>query len=98
MARAFKRGETMTNERRWYAGVDLASESHHVFLTDDGGAKLGEKILKHSGDGLPEMAAWLTTTSGAAVSTQIHIAIEVPLGPVVETLIESPPATQSIGV
>jgi transposase len=78
----------MTNERRWYAGVDWASESHHVFLTDDGGAKLGEKIFKHSGDGLAEMAAWLMATSGAAEPAQVHIAIEVPHGPVVEVLIE----------
>jgi hypothetical protein len=24
----------MTNQERWYAGVDWASESHHLFLTD----------------------------------------------------------------
>lgn len=78
----------MTNERRWYVGVDWASESHHVFLTDDAGAKLGEKIFKHGGEGLAEMAAWLLSVSGAAAPSQIHIAIEVPHGPVVETLIE----------
>ena len=78
----------MTNERRWYAGVDWASESHHVFLTDDSGGKLGERIFKHGGEGLAEMAAWLRTTSGAGNPSQIHIAIEVPHGPVVETLIE----------
>jgi len=76
------------NEQQWYAGVDWASESHHVFLTDGEGRKIGEKIFKHSGEGLAEMAAWLLITSGAACSSQIHIAIEVPHGPVVETLIE----------
>jgi transposase len=78
----------MIDERGWYAGVDWASESHHVFLTDDGGRKIGEKIFKHSGEGLAEMAAWLTATSGVAEPRQVHIAIEVPHGPVVETLIE----------
>ena len=34
------------------------------------------------------MAAWLMATSGVAEPGQIHIAIEVPHGPVVETLIE----------
>jgi transposase len=87
VARAFERGETMTNERRWYAGVDWASESHHVFLTDGDGAKIGEKIFKHSGEGLAEMAAWLVGTSGAPAG-MIQIAIEVPHGPVVETLLE----------
>jgi transposase len=75
-------------EQRWYAGVDWASESHHVFLTDGDGRKIGEKVFKHSGEGLAEMAAWLLTSSGAACPNQIHIAIEVPHGPVVETLIE----------
>ena len=78
----------MTNERRWFAGVDWASESHHVFLTDRAGTKLGEKIFKHGGEGLAEMAAWLMATSGATEPGQIQIAIEVPHGPVVETLIE----------
>ena len=76
------------SEGRWYAGVDWASESHHVFLTDGSGRKIGEKIFKHSGEGLAEMAAWLLAASGARGPGQIHIAIEVPHGPVVETLIE----------
>jgi transposase len=77
----------MADEPRWYAGVDWASESHHVFLTDDKGRKLGEKVFRHSGEGLAEMAAWLIATS-AAEPSQVAIAIEVPHGPVVETLIE----------
>ncbi len=75
-------------EHRWYAGVDWASESHHVFLTDGNGRKIGEKIFKHSGEGLAEMAAWLLAASGVDSPSQVYIAIEVPHGPVVETLIE----------
>jgi len=78
----------MTDERRWYAGVDWASESHHVVLADGDGCKIGEKIFKHGGEGLADMAAWLLAASGACEPGQIHIAIEVPHGPVVETLIE----------
>jgi transposase len=78
----------MANERRWYAGVDWASESHHVFLTDDAGTKVGERVFKHGGEGLAEMAAWLTATAQGAEPEQLHVAIEVPHGPVVETLIE----------
>ena len=76
------------SEQRWYAGVDWASESHHVFLTEGTGRKIGEKIFKHSGEGLAEMAAWLLSASGGASSGQIDVAIETPHGPVVETLIE----------
>jgi len=78
----------MTDHRQWYGAVDWASESHQVWLDDDSGRKLGEKAFKHSGEGLAEMAAWLMTTSGATDAAQIHIAIEVPHGPVVETLLE----------
>jgi transposase len=34
------------------------------------------------------MAAWLMATSGATEASQVHIAIEVPHGPVVETMLE----------
>jgi transposase len=78
----------MTDQRRWYAGVDWASQSHHVFLTDADGRRTGEKIFKHSGEGLAEMAAWLMAMTGAAEPSEIHAAIEVPHGPVVEALIE----------
>jgi transposase len=78
----------MTEQQRWYAGVDWASENHHVLITDGDGRKIGEKIFKHGGEGLAEMAIWLMATSSATDPCQIHIAIEVPHGPVVETLIE----------
>src|SRR5262245_40052296 len=88
VARMLERGEGMTDQRQWYAGVDWASESHHVFLTDGDGRKKGERVFKHSGEGLAEMAAWLLATSGAVEGSKIQVAIEVPHGPVVETLIE----------
>jgi len=78
----------MVEQRQWYAGVDWASESHHVFLTDGEGRKISERIFKHGGEGLADMAAWLLATSDGAEASQIQVAIEVPHGPVVETLIE----------
>jgi transposase len=78
----------MSDQAQWYAGVDWASESHHVFLTDGDGRKIGERAFRHGGEGLAEMAVWLMAASGAAEASQIQVAIEVPHGPVVETLIE----------
>ncbi|WP_373414144.1 transposase [Ensifer aridi] len=78
----------MTDQRHCYAGVDWASESHHVFLTDGDGRKIGERVFRHGGEGLAEMAAWLMATSGAIEGDEIQVAIEVPHGPVVETLME----------
>jgi transposase len=78
----------MNDKKRWYAGVDWASESHHVRLIDQDGRDIGEKIFKHDGEGLAAMADWLMAKSGADDPGQIQVAIEVPHGPVVETLME----------
>ena len=78
----------MTDQRHYFAGVDWASESHHVVLTDDDGRKIGEKVFSHGGEGLAEMATWLVAASGAQEPARIQVAIEVPHGPVVEMLIE----------
>ena len=88
MARRLELGKDMTDQRHWYVGVDWASDSHHVFLTDADGRKIAERVFKHGGEGLAAMAAWLVTASGAAETDQVLVAIEVPHGPVVETLIE----------
>ena len=47
----------MIEQQRWYAGVDWASANHHVLITDDDGQKIGEKVFKHGGEGLAEMAS-----------------------------------------
>jgi transposase len=78
----------MNKQKQWFAGVDWASESHHVRITNAEGGTIGERIFKHGGEGLGQMANWLMTASGAENAGQIHIAIEVPHGPVVETLLE----------
>jgi hypothetical protein len=78
----------MNDQAQCYAGVDWGSQSHCVFLADGEGRKMGERTFKHGGEGLAEMAAWLLSASGAAEPGRIHVAIEVPHGPVVEALIE----------
>jgi transposase len=78
----------MSDQTQWYAAVDWASASHHVFLADGDGRRIGERAFEHSGEGLAGMATWLMAASGAVEAGQIHVAIEVPHGPVVETLLE----------
>jgi len=80
--------ECVNDQKRWYAGVDWGSESHCVWLADGDGRRLGERSFKHTGEGLADMVGWLLKTSGTADASQIDVAIEVPHGPVVETLIE----------
>jgi hypothetical protein len=77
----------MIDSKIWFVGVDWASENHHVRISDCHGKRIGERVFAHGGAGLADMAAWLTSVTGAEPSA-IHVAIEVPHGPVVETLLE----------
>ena len=71
----------------WFAGVDWASQKHDVWLADASGKRLGKKTFEHSGEGLAQMCSWLMATSGGRPE-DIHVAIEVPHGAVVETLLD----------
>jgi len=78
----------MSDQKRWYAGVDWGSQNHCVFLTDEAGRKIGERTFPHGGQGLADMAAFLMEASGAPEPGCVHVAIETPHGPVVEALME----------
>jgi transposase len=86
----------MIEKKRWYAGVDWGSQIHCVFLSDAEGRKLGRREFEHSGEGLADMAVWLMKISSAEEPAQVFVAIEVPHGPVAETLIERGFAVHSI--
>jgi transposase len=101
----------MHDQQPCYAGVDWGSQSHHVVLTDGDGRKIGEKVFRHGGEGLAAMAAWLTAASaieagqaaggaagqlGGQLGGRVLVAIEVPHGPVVETLLERGLSVQAI--
>ncbi|MFB9061568.1 MULTISPECIES: IS110 family transposase [Sphingobium] len=42
----------MDQERRWFVGVDWASQARQVRLTDADGSKVGERSFEHGGTGL----------------------------------------------
>ena len=65
-----------------FAGIDWGSESHQVT-----GTVLGEWAFRHDGAGLPAMADWLLAGADAEAAV-IGIAIEVPHGSVVDTMME----------
>jgi transposase len=70
----------------WFAGVDWGSEEHHACVVDAQGSILGERVFPHSGTGLADLGDWLLSIADAAGA--IAVAIEVPHGPVVDTLID----------
>ncbi len=73
--------------RDWFVGVDWGAQTHHVFVIDAEGCKLGERGFAHGGEGLADMAPWVSQHTGAAPDA-VSVAIEVPHGPVVESLME----------
>ncbi len=75
------------NEFWIFVGIDWGSEFHQVCVIDGSRKVLLESSFPHSGKGLEELAgAVLALANGEAV--RVAVAIEVPRGPVVETLIE----------
>jgi transposase len=69
-----------------YVGIDWATRSHQVCITDAGGQRLGESTVAHSGTGLDEFVAELTRHGPDP--TRIAVALEVPRGAIVDTLLE----------
>ena len=56
-------------------------------MSDARGRKRGARAFAHSGEGLAAMAAWILEVTGAPPEA-VFVAIEVPYGPVVESLME----------
>ena len=86
----------MMRPEAWFAGVDWASEAHHVCVVGGDGSKRAERIFRHGGAGLAEMADWIAARCGGAAPEDIPVAIEIPHGPVVESLMDHGFAVYSI--
>ena len=85
----------MKEERfAWFVGIDCGSERHHACLVDSEGTIIAEREFSHSGTGLAELADWPIQITGAA--SEVVVAIEVPHGPVVDTLLDRGFAVYSI--
>jgi transposase len=69
-------------------GIDGASDSYQVCVIDGNGTVLGEEKFEHSGDGIRQCIDWLLKWAGGNASL-IAVAIEVPHGAMVESLIDN---------
>lgn len=75
----------MKNGFKLFVGIDWASEEHEVCVVDQAGQQVAARSFKHSGDGLAALCSWLSQMADPA---SIAVAIEVPHGAVVETMLE----------
>jgi len=77
----------MTETFQLFVGIDWATQAHQVCALNPHGEVLGERRVMHSGPALSDLITWLLQLAGSSPAA-IAIAIEVPRGPVVETLLE----------
>ena len=71
----------------WFVGVDWGSQTYQACVTDAAGEVVAERAFEHGGQGLSEMADWLLSMAGGEAAA-VGVAIEVPRGPVVESLMK----------
>jgi transposase len=76
----------MPNDYDLYVGIDWATEAHQVCLLDATGGLLDEQSVAHTGSALAALADALTRR--VADVSRIAVAIEIPRGAVVDTLLE----------
>ena len=72
---------------QWFVGIDWGSQTHQVCVLDCARHRIGERVVEHCGASLAQLATWLTDLA-AGNPCQVAVAIEVPRGAVVETLVE----------
>lgn len=80
---------------RFFVGIDWATVQHEVCLMDSSGTVIERRQVEHSGDAIGKMLEWLACVSDDDPSC-IAVGIEVPRGPLVESLIERGFAVYSI--
>jgi hypothetical protein len=80
-------GEAVDNEYRLYVGIDWASEAHQACVPDQTRRIVSERAFAHAGDAVAAFAEWLNDLAGDDPGG-VAVAIEIPRGAVVETLVE----------
>ena len=78
---------TDTDRFAFFVGIDWGSQAHQVCILDAQGQQLGQRQVLHTAAALDELLGWFEKLHAGALSS-LAIAIEVPRGPLVETLLE----------
>jgi len=70
-----------------YVGIDWGTATHQVAVLDTQRAPLGERAVAHDGAALQTFTEWLTLLARGEPA-RVAVALEVPRGAVVDTLLE----------
>ncbi len=79
----------------FFVGIDWATQAHQVCILNSDGGLIEQLSVDHSHQGLAKLCGRLSQLSGGDLS-RIAVAIEVPRGAVVETLVERGAAVYAI--
>ena len=71
----------------FFVGIDWGSEAHQVCVLNAQGEPLGQRQVSHTAAALEELFGWLEKLTEGVLAS-LAVAIEVPRGPLVETLLE----------
>ena len=71
----------------WWVGIDWATQAHQVWVLDGKGRQVAERSVKHAGSAIGDFGDWLVQVTGGQPA-RVGVAIEIPRGAVVETLVE----------
>jgi transposase len=75
------------SDNRLFVGIDWATEAHQICVVNDRDEVLYERVVQHSGPAVAEFTDWLVSLCEGDTS-RLCLAIEVPRGALVETLME----------
>lgn len=80
---------------RFFVGIDWATVEHEICLVDSSGTVVERRRVEHTGEAIGRMLEWLARISEDDPSCTA-VGIEMPRGPVVESLVEQGFAVFSI--
>jgi len=72
---------------RFFVGIDWGSQRHRICLLNREGTLVEERWTEHSGNSLADLMSWLRSKTSASPG-ETAVAIEIPRGALVETLVE----------
>ena len=85
----------MEHDFEWFVGIDWATEAHRCSVQTADGTTVADRVVEHSAPALAAFIDWVTAQAGGSLA-RVAVAIEVPRGAVVETLLERGAAVFSL--
>ena len=79
----------MSEQYRYFVGIDWATESHEACILDAGQRVIDRKAVEHSGSGIAQFITYLEKLAEGDTES-VAIGIEIPRGAVVEQAASSP--------